>query len=83
MSAAKTKAKIGLVESIIEEFMGVVIFRPTRNSVWFITTPKNEQEKRYSRSFLFTGCLGINRLVIQKRAAAEILRKETRANGLI
>ncbi len=83
MRAAKTNAKIGFVESIIEEFMGVVISSPTRKRVWFITTPKNEQPNRYNRSFLFTGSRGINRLVIQNRAAAEILLIETSANGLI
>jgi hypothetical protein len=81
--AAKTNAKIGFVESIIEELMGVVISSPTRKRVWLMTTPKNEQPKRNNKSFLLTGSLGINRLVIQKSAAAEILLTETRANGLI
>jgi hypothetical protein len=83
MRAAKTNAKIGFVESIMEEFTGVVISRPTRKRVWFITTPKKEQPKRNNKSFLLTGSRGINRLVIQNKAAAEILLSETRANGLI
>lgn len=81
--AAKTKANIGFVESIMEEFTGVVISRPTRKRVWLITTPKNEQPKRNNKSFLFTGSFGINRLVIQNNAAAEILLTETSAKGLI
>ena len=63
--------------------MGVVISSPTRKRVWFITTPKKEQPKRNNKSFLFTGSRGKNRLVIQNKAAAEILLSETRANGLI
>lgn len=81
--AAKTNAKIGFVERIIEEFTGVVISSPTRKSVWFITTPKKEQPKRYNKSFLFTGSFGIKRLVIQNNAAAEILLNETRAKGFM
>jgi hypothetical protein len=81
--AAKTNANIGLVDRMIEEFIGVVISRPTRKRVWFMTTPKNEQAKRYKRSFLFTGSFGMNKLVTQKSKAAEILLKETRAKGLM
>jgi hypothetical protein len=83
INAAKMNAKIGFVESIIEEFIGVVMFSPTRNNVWLITTPKNEHTNRYSRSFLLTGSLGIKRLVNQKSAAAEMLRNATRAKGFI
>jgi hypothetical protein len=83
IKAAKTNANIGLVERMIEEFTGVVISSPIRKRVWFITTPKNEHPKRNNKSFLVTGSFGINRLVIQNKAAVEILLIDTRANGLI
>jgi hypothetical protein len=83
ISAAKANAKIGFVESIMEELTGLVRLRPKRNRDWFITTPKNEHPNRKSKSFLLTGSLGTNRLVTQNNAVAPMLLTESSANGLI
>ena len=81
--AAKTKANIGFVESIIDEFIGDVKFSPARKRTWFITTPKKEHPKRYNRSLRLTGSLGIKRLEIQNNPTPRRLLNEARANGLI
>ena len=83
INAAKTKANIGFVESIMDEFIGDVRFNPTRKRVWFITTPKKEHPKRNNKSFRLTISFGIKRLEIQNRITVTALLNETSANGLI
>ena len=83
ISAAKIKANIGLVESYMDELIGVVRSSPTRKSVWLITTPNKENAKSSNRSLYLTRSFGIKRLVIQNSTKAAILLSATRANGLI
>ena len=83
ISAAKTKANIGLVERRIEELMGEVISKHTRKRVWLMTTPKKEQAKRKIRSLRLTRSFGRKKDAIQNKTAVETFRNATRANGLI
>lgn len=67
MNAANTKANIGLVDIIIDEFIGDVRLSPARKSIWFITTPKKEHPKRTNKSLRLTRSFGKKRPVIDLR----------------